>query len=99
MNAKTIIFPFYAKVFIFIIGLLAFFAILYIAKSIIIPLVFALIISILLHPVVNFFVRYRINRIIAILITLLLTFIILAGISTLVISQACQACRFMADTG
>jgi predicted PurR-regulated permease PerM len=88
MNVKAIIFPFYAKVFISITGLLALFAILYIAQSIIIPLVFALIISILLHPVVNFFVRYKINRIIAILITLLLTFIVLAGISTLVISQA-----------
>ena len=46
---------------------------LYIARSIIVPLVFATIIAILLHPVVNFFVRIRINRVVAIVITLFLT--------------------------
>lgn len=42
------------KTTIFLIGLIAFFAILYIAKVIIVPLIFALIIAILLQPIVRF---------------------------------------------
>jgi predicted PurR-regulated permease PerM len=80
--------PFYAKAAIFIIGLIAFFAILYIAKSIIIPIVFAVIIAVLLHPVVSFLVRLKINRVLAIGITLLLTFLVFFAFGALVISQA-----------
>jgi predicted PurR-regulated permease PerM len=69
-------------------GLLALLAFLYIAKSIILPLVFATIIAIVLHPVVSFFVRIRVNRILAIIITLLLTLLAIAALGTLVISQA-----------
>jgi predicted PurR-regulated permease PerM len=62
-------------------------AILYIAKGIIVPIVFSIIIAIVLHPVVNFLVRKRINRVVAIAITLFLTFIVIAAISMLIISQ------------
>jgi len=86
--ANKSILPFYAKAGIFLVGLSALLAILYIAQGIIIPLVFAFIIAILLHPVVNFFVRIRINRIIAIIITLLLTIIILAAFIALIYTQA-----------
>lgn len=54
MIANKSILPFYAKAGIFLVGLSALLAILYIAQGIIIPLVFAFIIAILLHPVVNF---------------------------------------------
>lgn len=80
--------PFYAKATTCLVGLIALFAILYIAKRIIVPIVFAIIISILLHPVVNFLVRRRINRVLAIVITLLLTFIVIASFGALLISQA-----------
>jgi predicted PurR-regulated permease PerM len=80
--------PYYAKATLLLIGFFAFFTILYIAKSIIIPLVFALIISIVLHPVVNFLVRLRINRVVAITITLFLTFLALAAFGSLLFSQA-----------
>ena len=80
--------PFYAKVSIFLVGLIAFLAIMYIAKSILIPLVFAVIIAIVLHPVVNFMVRIKINRILAIIITMFLTFLALAAFGTVLISQA-----------
>lgn len=70
------------------IGLIAFFAVLYIARAIIIPLVFATIIAIILHPVVNLFVRIKINRIFAIIITLFLTFLVIAAFGLLVFSQA-----------
>jgi predicted PurR-regulated permease PerM len=86
--------PFYAKATIFLIGLVALFSVLYIARGIIIPLVFATILAVLLHPVVNFFVRIRINRILAIAITLIITFLFLAGFSALLISQVSRFSDF-----
>jgi len=84
---KELQLPFYAKASLFFIGLIAILSILYIAKSIIIPIVFAIIIAIVLHPVVNFFVDKKINRIIAILIALLLTFLVIVAFSGLIFSQ------------
>jgi predicted PurR-regulated permease PerM len=83
-------FPFYAKASIFLIGMVAFVAILYIARGIILPLVFAIIIAIVLHPVVNFFLRIKINRIIAIIFTLLLMSFVLFGFFALLFSQTSQ---------
>lgn len=80
--------PFYAKATIFLVGLIALLAIMYIAKSIIIPLVFSVIFAIVLHPVVSFFVRLKINRIFAIVITMFLTFLVIAAIGAVLISQA-----------
>jgi predicted PurR-regulated permease PerM len=80
--------PFYLKATIFLVGLFIFFTILYIGRSIIIPVVFATILSMVLHPVVNFFVRNKIHRVIAIIITLLLTFIMIGGLGFLLFSQA-----------
>ncbi|MDD4993904.1 MAG: AI-2E family transporter [Paludibacter sp.] len=88
MNFNKSILPFYTKAGIFFVGLSALLAILYIAQGIIIPLVFSFIIAILLHPVVNFFVRLKINRVVAIIITMLLTVLIMAGFIALIYSQA-----------
>ena len=80
--------PFYAKVTICLVGLIALLAILYIAKNIIIPLVFAIIIATVLHPLVNFLVRLKINRVLAIVLTMLLTFLFIAAFGTVLFSQA-----------
>jgi len=80
--------PFYAKAILFFIGLFALLSVLYIARGIIVPLVFAVIIAIVLHPVVNFFVRLRINRVVAIILTLFLTFLVIAAFGALLFSQA-----------
>ena len=80
-------FPFYAKASLFLIGLYVLISMLYIAQEIIVPIVFAIIISIVLHPIVNFFVRLKINRIVAITITLSITFIIVGIVSILLFSQ------------
>jgi len=85
---KELKFPFYAKAIILFIGLLALLTLLYIARGIIVPIIFATIIAIVLHPVVNFFVRRRINRVISIIITLLLAFSVLAAFGGLLFSQA-----------
>ncbi len=80
--------PFYAKTTIFFVGLFALITMLYIAQSIIVPLVFAIIIAIVLHPVVNFLVRLHLNRIVAISIALLITIVLIAGLAILLYSQA-----------
>lgn len=84
---KELKLPIYAKAAYFFISLLAFITILYIAQSIIIPLVFATIIAIVLQPVVNIFVKLKVNRLIAIIITISLTFLILTGFGLLLVTQ------------
>lgn len=80
--------PFYARTTIFFVGFFALITMLYIAQSIIVPLVFAIIIAIVLHPVVHFFVRLHLNRIVAIAISLLITILLIAGLGILLYSQA-----------
>ncbi|MGA3014325.1 MAG: AI-2E family transporter [Bacteroidales bacterium] len=82
--------PVYTKAISILIGLIALFMVLYIARSIIVPIVFATIIAIILHPVVNFFMRRKINRLFAICITLFLTMIVLAAFFGLLFSQAAR---------
>jgi len=84
---KEIQLPFFAKASLFFMGLVALLSILYVAQGVIVPIVFAIIIAIVLHPVVNFFVRKRINRVVAIAITLFLTFLVIAAFTLLIISQ------------
>jgi len=85
---KELKFPFYAKTTVYFIGFFALLTILYIAQGIIVPLVFAGIIAILLHPVVNFFVRIRINRVVAIIIGLVLISLVIVAFGALLFSQA-----------
>lgn len=80
--------PLYAKASLLCIGAVAFTAILYLAQNIIVPLIFATIIAILLSPVVTFLVKHRVNRIVAIIATLLLAFTIIIVFGALLISQA-----------
>ena len=87
MTDKELKMPLYAKAIFFIILLCALVAISYLAKGIIIPLVFAVIIAIVLHPVVNFLVRIKLNRVVAIIISLILTIVIIAAFSTFLYSQ------------
>lgn len=88
MTDEKLKLPLFTKASIFVIGLVALFAILYIAKGIILPVVFAVIIAIVLHPLVNFFVGKKINRVLAIVITLFLTFLVIAAFGILFFSQA-----------
>jgi predicted PurR-regulated permease PerM len=79
--------PFYAKVTIFLVGTIALTAILYIGRSIIVPLLFATIIAIMLTPVVRFFVKLKINRLVAIAFVMLLTLLVILAFISLMISQ------------
>jgi len=88
MSVEHVKLPFYAKVTIYLLGFIALFSILYIARSIIVPFVFAVIIATVLQPLVNLLVRLKINRILAILLTMLLTFLVIAAFGIILISQA-----------
>jgi predicted PurR-regulated permease PerM len=81
-------FPLYAKASLLLVGLFVFISMLSIARGIIVPLVFSIILAILLSPVVNFFVRIGINKIISIVITLSLTIVVIAAFGALIFSQA-----------
>jgi predicted PurR-regulated permease PerM len=80
--------PSYVKATIIFIGALALLAMLYIGRAIIVPLVFATLSAIVFHPVVRFFVRRKMPRVIAIGITLFLAFLVLAACGALLYSQA-----------
>jgi predicted PurR-regulated permease PerM len=84
---KEIQIPLYAKTILILIGLFVFFTIMYIAQSIIVPLILATIIAIVLHPAVNLLIRIKINRVVAIVIVLLLTFLIIATFGALLFRQ------------
>ena len=84
---KELKIPFYTKAVLIIIGLFVVLAILYIAQNILIPLVFATIISIVLHPVINWLIGGKINRLVAIILVLVLTVIIIVVFSTLLFQR------------
>jgi len=79
-------FPFYIKFAFVSIGIFAFVYMLYIGQQIILPLIYATIIAILLNPLVNFLIRKKINRIVAIstsvIVSILVTLSLLYFIST-----------------
>lgn len=80
-------FPLSIKAPLVFICLIAFFAVLYIGGSIIVPLVFATIIAIVLHPVVNWVTRFKMNRIVAIALVLAMAILLIAVFSVLMIRQ------------
>lgn len=87
MTNKEIQIPLFARFTLIIIGLFAFFTILYITRPIVVPLVFATIIAIVLYPAVNWLTRKKINRLIAIIIVFLIASLILAAFGTLLARQ------------
>jgi predicted PurR-regulated permease PerM len=67
MNSSVKI-PYYAKTALISMSILAFIFTVYIGQDIIIPIVYSVIIAILLNPFVNFLIRKRTNKIVAITI-------------------------------
>jgi predicted PurR-regulated permease PerM len=72
MDEKATI-PFYARAALIFISGFAMVYTLYIGKEIIVPIVYAGILAILLNPLVNYFLRKKINRLVAITICVSLT--------------------------
>ena len=80
-------FPFYAKASLIFIGLLAFISILYIAQNIIVPIIYSTILAIVLSPMVSFFVRKKMNKVLAISISLILICFVAILFAILLYSQ------------
>lgn len=79
--------PFYIKMSQLLLGIVAFFFILYIGAEIILPLIFATIIAILLNPLVTWLHGKKIHRVIAIIIALLVALILLSGLVYFIVWQ------------
>ena len=73
--------PFYARFALISIGTFAFISALYIGQQIILPLIYATIIAILLNPAVNFLVRKKINRTVAISLIVVTAIVATAGLT------------------
>jgi predicted PurR-regulated permease PerM len=84
INSKL---PKYTKVPLLIVAGFFFISMLYIAQGIILPLLYAIIVSVLLSPPVNYLVRKKVNRALAISIVLLTLIIIASGLMALIMSQ------------
>jgi predicted PurR-regulated permease PerM len=79
--------PTMVKLSVYTLGFVAFFYVLILGQTIIVPLIFGWIIAVLISPVVNFLVRIKLNRILAIAITIILALISIAGLSLAIINQ------------
>jgi predicted PurR-regulated permease PerM len=80
-------YPFYIRSTVTIFGIVLFVFVLFTLKSILIPLAFALMIAILLNPFVNKLQQKKISKIPAIIIALLLTILLVAGLMVFISSQ------------
>ena len=80
--------PIYAKASLIFIGLFALISMLFLAQRIIVPVIYATIIAIVLSPLVKFFIKIKINKIIAITITLVLAIGLTFSIVAFLCSQA-----------
>ena len=79
--------PFYARVALIFISVFAFVYTMYIGQDIIIPIVYSTIFAILLNPLVNFLLRKKMSKIIAITLVVSVTLIIVIIIFYLFFSQ------------
>jgi predicted PurR-regulated permease PerM len=80
--------PLYVKISLISVGLFAFISMLYIAQGLIVPIIYATIIAIVFSPVTNFFIKKKMNRVLAILLTITIMFAVAFCIVALIISQA-----------
>jgi predicted PurR-regulated permease PerM len=84
MQAK---YPFYLKTTVILFGLTLFVYALYNLREILVPLCFALMLGILLNPVTNKFREWKLPRVMAITVSLLLALLLIAGMVYFLSSQ------------
>jgi len=87
MDNASVKLPVYLKIAQILMGIFILFYILYIGQDVIIPLVFAIMISILLNPVILFLCRIKIPRVPAILLALIVTMALITGLCYFFITQ------------
>ncbi|HMU09644.1 MAG TPA: AI-2E family transporter [Ferruginibacter sp.] len=79
--------PFYARTALVFISVFAFVFTLWIGRDIIVPVVYALLIAVLLNPFVNFLLRKKVNKVIAITLTVSLAVLAVVAAVYLISSQ------------
>lgn len=79
-SSKGVRYPFYIKASIILLGLYLLFDILVILQDIIVPICYAILLSILINPLVNKMIRFKIPRVLAISIALILLILAFTGI-------------------
>lgn len=83
-------FPFYIQAPLILIGIYLFFNILFLLRDILVPFAFAGLIAILLNPVYNRFQKWRVPKIAAILLTILIAVLLVAGVLFFLSAQIAQ---------
>ncbi len=88
---ETVQFPFYAKLALTLISVIAFFVIFYFAQGIIVPILIAMLFAIMLRPVGAFLQsKLHLPHIVATIISVLLMVLIVAGIFTFISIQVVE---------
>jgi predicted PurR-regulated permease PerM len=77
---ESLKFPFYVKASLVILGTVAFFYVLHIGQDIISPLIFSTLLAILLNPMVEYVILFRVHRIIAIILVLITVIFVLGAL-------------------
>jgi predicted PurR-regulated permease PerM len=83
----TLKLPLYAKISLLLVGFYLFILMLSVGQGLIVPLVLSALLAIVLHPVVKLFVRWKFNRLLAIIVTLLLSVLVIASFGLFLFSQ------------
>jgi AI-2 transport protein TqsA len=83
-------YPFYIKAPMVIIGIYLFFYIMFLLQDILVPFAFAGLIAILLNPLYNKFQHWKVNKVVAISLTIFIAILVLAGILFFLSSQIIQ---------
>lgn len=77
----------YSRASIILMGVVTVFFVSFVGREILLPILFSTIIAILLNPVVNFLTKYKINKVLAISMAVLVSIILIIGISYFIVSQ------------
>ena len=80
INSNNLRLLLYLKLSVITIGLFTFFYILLLGREILVPLTFALILAILLNPLMNFFIRLKMHRLLAITVAILIMKVVISVI-------------------
>jgi len=88
MLSKIKSFPSFVRISIILVGLYTLVSILYIAQDFFVPLIFSFLIAILISPMVDFLVRHKVKRMLAVILVFLFFTLIFAGLILLLVSQA-----------
>lgn len=80
-------YPFYFKSTVILLGLVLFVFSLFTLRSVLVPLSFALMLAILLNPLTSLFQKWRLPRILSIVLSILIAIILITGIIYFIFSQ------------